>query len=127
MTPSIEKCTPPSKKLFLEEQYKYQKLSLISVFHLKMLENNGIVCSSSLLHLLEKHNTLQLPLSVFFFSVNFFSRILRNSEEKNFLKTIKQLIQFRLLDKCSHLFICIPLKQTLSSGQKPVLSDRNNK
>ena len=77
---------PPSKKLFLEEQYKYQKLSLISVFHLKMLENNGIVCSSSLLHLLEKHNTSQLPLSVFFFSVNFFSQNIEKFGGKKFFK-----------------------------------------
>ena len=28
-----------------------------------------------------------------------------------------------LFDKCSHLFICTSLKQTLSSGQKPVQSE----
>ena len=37
-------------------------------------------------------------------------------------KSLKLCIQLflQLLDKFCHVFICIPLKQTLSSGQKPV-------
>ena len=35
-------------------------------------------------------------------------------------KSQQRVIPYRLLDKCSHLFICTSLKETLSSGQKPV-------
>ena len=35
-------------------------------------------------------------------------------------KPQRRVIPYRLLDKCSHLFICTLLKETLSSGQKPV-------
>ena len=35
-------------------------------------------------------------------------------------KSQRRAIPYRLLDKYSHLFICTSLKETLSSGQKPV-------
>ena len=38
--------------------------------------------------------------------------------EAEYLKLCIQLF-IQLVDKYSHVFICIPLKQTLSSGQKP--------
>ena len=35
-------------------------------------------------------------------------------------KSQRRVIPHRLLDEYSHLFICMSLKETLSSGQKPV-------
>ena len=35
-------------------------------------------------------------------------------------KSQRRVISYRLLDRYSHLFICTSLKETLSSGQKPV-------
>ena len=81
-----------------------------------------------------------------FFPRRDFCGISGNSEQKNNLQTTEHLIQFsqlffssilflnklqrrgipqRLVDNCSHLFICISLRQTLSSGQKSVLTDMN--
>ena len=56
-------------------------------------------------------NTIQLfvPIKRIFFGSIFF----RTSHSRRGTSQ-------RLLDKFSHLFICTPLKQTLSSGQKPV-------
>ena len=56
-------------------------------------------------------NTIQLFVSI---KMKFFGSIL-------FQKKLQQKgIPQRLLDKYSHLFICISLKQTLGNGQKPV-------
>ena len=37
-----------------------------------------------------------------------------------FSEQVARLIPYRLLHKYSHLFICMSIKETLSSGQKPV-------
>ena len=77
--------------------------------------------------LLLKHNVLELLFSP---SSSQFFRDIGESELKDILQTIEQLTQFSyfenfqrrrvpqgLLDKCSCLFICISLKQLLSSEQ----------
>ena len=93
--------------------------------------------------LLKKQNASQFSLFFFFFSLP----LLQNngeSKQKSYLTdlwtadriqlfiaikwNLSDLIFFfewrgvtqRLIDKCSHLFICISLSYTLSNGQKPV-------
>ena len=98
------------------------------------------------LRLRETHNALQL--SVFFFflfsfqpypkyreirSKKLFYRPLNSQynsvvcscRKETFLvycfsEQVARLIPYRLLHKYSHLFICMSIKETLSSGQKPV-------
>ena len=89
-----------------------------------------------------KSKTLRNCLSSSSF-IHCFSGLTGNSEQKNILQTFEQLMQFSylllwkgiflsilflnkpqqmgipqsFLNKCSHLFICVSLKQTLSNGQ----------
>ena len=58
-------------------------------------------------------------------TVQLFVAIKRKLFRSNLLlnKSQRREIPWSLLDKCSHQFICISLKYTLCSGQKPVYSD----
>ena len=62
-----------------------------------------------------KANTIQpfVPIKEIFFGSILFQN-----------KTYRRRMAQRLLDKYSHLFICISLKQTSSSGQKPLYIDK---
>ena len=98
------------------------------------------------------HNALQLPMFCFSFSFSFFYQLIRNIREfgaKNYFtdhwtantiqlfvpierklywsilfqnKSQQRVILYRLLDKYSHLFIYISLKERLRSGQKPIFT-----
>ena len=119
-------------------------------FHLQYFLSSQITHNNILLHSSETHNALQLPVFLLFFFSCFFSSLIQNIREfrakkyfldheiantnqlfvpvnQKFIESILFQIKSKqrricqgLHDKYSHLFICLSLKQTLSSRQKPV-------